>query len=121
MAYVVPTAANVKARFPAFSSVDDAAITTAIDEAKQYVDESWSEEAYTLALMLYAAHVLTGDNLGSGTEAQLAGFRRLRIGSLELESSAPAASELRQWMRTTSYGRRWLSLLKKEHPGVLTV
>ena len=75
MAYVDPTSATLKARFPAFASVDDAVVSQAITEAMRSVDQTWTEGDYTLAIMLRAAHILTLDDgcrlLGFGREGLL--------------------------------------------------
>lgn len=121
MAYSTPTAADLKERFPAFSAVADAAITGAIGEAERLTDASWPDDDRTLAVLLYAAHVLTLDGLGTGTEAQLAGFKRLKIGSLELEASAPA-SAVAGSLGQTGYGRRFAELARRlRGPAILVV
>lgn len=122
MAYDVPTAATLKARFPAFAAVADEAITMAIAEGSGRVDVTWPEMGYQTGILLYAAHVLTLDGLGTSTEAQLAGFRRLKIGSLELESATAAASASSDPLLQTGYGRRFAELARRVRgPAILVV
>ena len=122
MPYEVPTAANLKARFPAFAAVADEAIVMAITEASGRVDRTWPETDFQPAILLYAAHVLTLDGLGTSTEAQLAGFRRLKIGSLELESATAAASASSSPLLQTGYGRRFAELARQVRgPAILVV
>lgn len=109
MAYVDPTPADLKARFPGFVTTPDAAVQGALDEAAGRVDTSWLEADYRIARMLYAAHVLTMDGLGSSTETQLMGFRRIKVSSLELERE-PGPSATAAALTSTSYGRRFLEL-----------
>ncbi|PZR88360.1 MAG: DUF4054 domain-containing protein [Stutzerimonas stutzeri] len=121
MAYSTPTADDLKERFPAFSAVADAATDGAIGEAEHLTDASWPDDDRTLAVLLYAAHVLTLDGLGTGTEAQLAGFKRLKIGSLELEASA-VASVTAGPLGQTGYGRRFAELARRlRGPAILVV
>lgn len=124
MAWTAPTAADLKARFPAFAAVGDVAIAAALAEAEGRVDGSWSDALRTAGALYYAAHVLTLDGLGTSTEAQLAGFRRLRIGSLELESAASSATSANaaDLLRSTSYGRRFAAIAGQvSGPGILVV
>jgi hypothetical protein len=130
MAWTAPTPADVKARFPAFAAVPDAAIQGALDEAALQVDETWVSEAdFRLGRMLLAAHILTLDGLGTGAEAEAAGagasgFKRMKSGQLELERFTAADSGAGSGdglLGTTSYGRRFLDLLKRNFPAVLVV
>lgn len=115
MAYDVPTAAALKARYPVFSAVDDAVVNAAIVDAQSMVDSSWIEADYQPALMLYAAHLMTSDGIGATTEAQLAGFKSLQVGSLSLTRSdnAGAAGEL----TSTTFGTRFLTYLRRNKAG----
>ena len=119
MAWAAPTETEFVERFPAFAATDASAIEAAFAEAALAVDDSWITEAdYRAGFMLYTAHVLTLDGLGETREAQLTGFRRLKLGSLELERSGGEASG---GLNETSYGRRYLALARANHPAVLVV
>jgi hypothetical protein len=120
VAFVAPTEADFKARFPVFAAVDSAAVIGALAEAAARVDDSWPSETRFIATMLYAAHVLVLDSQGTSTEAQLAGFKRLKIGSLELERSASAAAQFGD-LGSTSYGQRFLALMRQAFPAVLVI
>lgn len=120
MARVAPTRADLKARFPKFAGVDDAIIDAALAEAARLVDDSWPEADYAPGRLLYAAHVLTLDGFGEGTEAQLnaegvGDFQSIRLGSLSLSRfSKDAATQtgsatLDVWNSTT-YGKRFYAL-----------
>jgi hypothetical protein len=91
MAYVVPVAADLRARFPEFTvdSVDDATVTAFINFA---VEEGapdptvWSEKDYTKAIIFLAAHFMSlwkrqvaadqqaGGGAGSGADSSVATF-----------------------------------------------
>ncbi|MGJ0397416.1 MAG: DUF4054 domain-containing protein [Methylocystis sp.] len=128
MAFAIPTAGDLKARFPAFAAVADAAVTSAITEAQTRVDTTWTDQDGPLAIMLYAAHVMTLDGLGVGAEAEMAkagalGFQTMRSGALTLERKADATGGAgdRSILNETMYGRRFLALLKVNQPAVALV
>lgn len=114
MSWTAPTAADLKAAFPAFAAVDDAPVDYWLTRAGRTVDQSWPDEDGPHAQMLLAAHLLTQQGLGTGAEAEAfaagaTGFRRVRSGSLELErfmkeDTADADS--------TAYGRQFAVLLR---------
>jgi hypothetical protein len=109
MAYTVPTAAEVKARFPAFAAVGDPVVDSAIAEAQRQVDATWTEGDYTLGIMLYAAHVLASEGQGTDVATQLAGFKRVKIGPLDLERDTSQAAQA-GGLESTSYGVRFAAL-----------
>lgn len=116
------TPAQFKTRFPAFADVSDETVQSVLDEATaRTVAGSWTSSTdYDLAIMLYTAHTLTLDGQGTSTEAQLAGFKRLRIGSLELERQDAGSTSFGS-MSSTSYGQRYLQLVRLNFPPVLVV
>jgi hypothetical protein len=67
MAYEAPEPADLIARYPAFTDVDDAVIQYWLTDAERFVDESWTEADYPIAIMAMAAHNLA--LAGLGTEA----------------------------------------------------
>jgi hypothetical protein len=116
--YTAPTEAQFLARFPRFADVDPGAIGIALTEAEGMVDETWAAADFAMGRMLWAAHVLTLDGLGTGAEAQAAaagtaGFKVMKSGALSLErfegSKTGAAS--------TSYGQRWLDMARRNRGG----
>lgn len=130
MAYVAPTPEEFKAAFPSFADVSDDAVQAALDEAALYVDACWIEDFRRPAVMLYAAHALTLQGLGTGAESQAAAVgasdaRRIRSGSFELErtssaSSGGAATVPDPW-GMTSFGRRFYALLRRNRGGPFVV
>lgn len=131
MAYLVPTAADLKARFPGFAAVDDAVVTAAIDEAALLVDNSWSSQAtFTLGRMLVAAHILTLDGHGTGAESEIrkaggSGFQRFKSASLDLWRYEPARAGGRTALTSdrirTAYSDRFDDLLAREKGGPIVV
>lgn len=120
MAYTAPTAAEMKARFTTFAAVDDAVVGEALTEAASRVGTDWPEPDWRLGQMLYAGHVLTLDGNGASTEVQLAGFKRIKVGSLELERAASSAAST-SIISTTSFGQRYLELAARYNAGPVLV
>lgn len=125
MAWTAPTAAELKIRFPGFAAVDDAVVQAALDEAAFYVDETWiSESQFKTGRMLYAAHVLTLDKQGAGLESRLAGlsgFSSVTLGPMQISGGGKSGSEAFGSLSSTSYGVRFLALLRMNSPGVAVV
>jgi hypothetical protein len=125
MPYTVPAPADLAARFPAFAAVPPAALAGAIAEALARVDATWLPADYPVAVMLLAAHTLTLDGLGAGAEAAAAaagtlGFASVRSGGLSLERArAPQSAAEPTMLAETTYGRRFLALLKVNQPAVV--
>lgn len=125
MSYDNPTVEEFKARFPEFAAVDDAVVISASEEADSRVDTSWLEKDYKIAKMLYTAHVLTLDGHGTKAEAKLAslsqfGLSRVKSGTLDVGFSQPfrRGGIALTGLQSTSYGQRFYSLMKVNHPGV---
>ncbi len=124
MAYTPPLAADLIARFPAFAAVPAGAVAAALTEAGTRVDATWTSGDYALGVMLYAAHTLTLDGQGTGAEAALGaagalGLATLRSGALSLEQRAAAGAEAQSLLGATTYGRRFLALLRVNQPSIL--
>lgn len=116
--YTVPGPAQFITRYPRFAQADPDAIADALSEAASRVDETWREADFGRAIMLYAAHVLTLDGHGTGTEAQIAGlgdFQRIESGGLKLSRFdrffTPGV------MALTSYGKRFAELQRLNFAG----
>ena len=127
MPYVVPTPSDLTARFPAFAGVPAPTIAGAISEAQARVEQSWLPEDFAIAIMLLAAHTLTLDGFGTGAEAAAAaagalGFQSMRSGGLSLERrQSPSHTQGASMLAETSYGRRFLALLRVNQPPVAAV
>ncbi|WP_152045498.1 DUF4054 domain-containing protein [Aureimonas psammosilenae] len=122
MAYVKPTPSEFQSAYPAFAAVATPAIQAAIDEADAGTDGSWPDGDRLRGVMLMAAHLLTLGGQGTSSEAQFGAFKRLKIGSLELEraESGSDAAE-RGSLSSTSFGTRYLALVRRLFPPILAV
>lgn len=122
MAYTQATAADLKARFVRFAQVADATVETWLTTARRSVDDSWAEDDRAYGEMLLAAHYLTQEGLGTGTEAQLAadglgGMKSVKSGQFSFTKSDAQANEAAGSLASTTYGQRFLELLKQNRAG----
>lgn len=125
MSYNDPTAADLKARFPAFVDVADATVTAILDEALTYVSDAWVTQAdYTQGALLYAAHLLTLDGLGAGAEtdfarAGLLGFSAITSGkvSVQRDTGSDTGGMSSNTLAQTQYGRRFKELQARNIAG----
>lgn len=120
----LPASADLVGRFPTFAAVPAATVTAALAEAGARVDATWTTSDQVLGTVLYAAHVLTLDGQGTSAEAALAaagalGISRFRAGSLELERRPATGRDAGNLLTETTYGRRFLALLRVNQPAVL--
>lgn len=117
MAYVIPTADDLQAAYPEFAAVADGVITPKIAAAVPMVSTDWTEADYTLGIMLYAAHTLSLGGSGTTIATQLAGFKRLKLGPLDIElASAPAGTEAGS-LEATPYGVQYLAVAARNAAG----
>jgi hypothetical protein len=119
--YTPPTAANLVAVFPEFSSVSPSIITYYLNRAARSVDTSWTQGDFAHARMLLAAHLMTLGGIGATAEAASVRdgsgqFKGMAIGSLRLERFDLAKSSASTFS-TTRYGREFRSLLRCNRGG----
>jgi len=124
--YVAPTVQDLKTRFPSFAGVADTVLQAALGEAANKVDQTWREEDFQQAQLLYAAHVLTMDGHGTGREAKFAalgdaGISQIKISSLSVSMKAPGADTTKtaSLLSRTSFGKRFLDMLRLNHPAIM--
>lgn len=130
MAYVQPTASDLKARFPEFTAVSDALVNLILAEASAQVGETWLERDRKPATLYLAAHMLamegepfrTKSGQGLGATGPV---RRRKVGDTETEfagfSSSTGAGASASEYGSTAYGLRFLDLLRKNFPAVAVV
>lgn len=116
MAYEIPTAATLKAKYPAFAGVADATVDIWLaDAAATAVDTTWREADYAPAILAFAAHRMALQNIGE--HGQVTGYARqgvtnLRSGSfgvsLDPDKAKAAASGS---LDATPYGQEYKRLL----------
>lgn len=125
MAYTVPTAADLKAYYPAFTSVSDDTINLYIARVSGAsgadVDQSWTEGDYGPAIMAAAAHRMARAGViggGSGSVNGTSGVERFRSGSVDVSFNADAVKQsLAGGWSSTSYGQDYIELLARNRGG----
>lgn len=117
MAYTAPTAAQIKALYPAFAAVPDVTVEAYIVRANRMVDTTWTEGDYTTAIMLLACHLMTVDGLGTSNDAKMGGFSMIRSGQLTLQRASGADGGVPDAYSGSSFGRQFYALLRLNKPG----
>jgi hypothetical protein len=128
MAYVDPTAAEIKTRFPEFAAVADATIDAVIAESAGSVSERWIENDFKTAKMYYVAHELRMAGQGSSAAAKLSAvgdFSRIKSGDLEVSrsgagSSSSSGDSSDGTFKQTTYGQKFLELRSRSFPSIMT-
>jgi hypothetical protein len=121
MAYALPTATDLKQRYPAFAAVDDATVDWWLDYViGKDVDQSWGENMGPEGNMAAAAHrmVKAGIGIAGGGASLPAGVTDFKSGSVSIAFSAEAAKKSASsgWDSTT-YGDDYAAALFKEKGG----
>lgn len=122
MAYTQATATDLKDLLPKFSAVADATVEIWLTRARRSVDDSWTADDRAHGEILLAAHYLTLEGYGTGAEAEiaaagLAGMQSVRSGKLQFTKGASGADAAQGTLESTSYGQRWLELLRQNRGG----
>lgn len=115
MAYDVPTAADLKTRYPAFAGVEDATVTYWIADAGRVVDESWPETSFGPAMMAHAAHMMVEVGALAGQGLIPAGVTSFKSGTFSATVSDRQANA--EGYATTSYGRQFLAMRQAAFAG----
>lgn len=122
MAYEIPTAAELIARYPAFAAVPGATIDIHLaDAAANGADTSWVEADYAPAVIALAAHNMALLNIGDHGEAAgfaRAGLTRIRTGNFDAAfSEGKVAAASGGGFDATPYGQIYKRLLRKNKAG----
>ena len=134
MPYTVPSALDLKARYPEFAPVDNALIGSVINEAAAQVSTRWLERDYVPAIINLAAHLLASEGEPSRTRnngvvvADLGPIKSVQVGAItttyasrdESESQTTSSVAPNQ-LADTVYGKRYLMLLRANFAGVMVV
>lgn len=121
MAYIAPDADDLKARFPAFASVDEDTIDLWLADAQLTVTDSWIEADYEPAIMELAAHnmaLLGIGSTGSGAVGGMAGVTSFKSGSFSANFSDEAvAAQVKGGYAATPYGKLFAPRLRRNRGG----
>lgn len=122
MAYTVPTAAELKVRYVAFASVENATVDYWITDAQRFVGTDWIEGDYGPGLMALAAHNMALEGYGTDAAAIAsvpAGVTRMKSGSFEMGfTEAAANARAAGSLESTRYGQKYAALLKSNRGGL---
>ena len=135
MPYTVPSALDLKARYPEFAPVDNALIGAVISEAAAQVSTRWLERDYVPAIINLAAHMLASEGEPSRTrndgvvvaergpvKSETVGDVTITYASTDDSASQSASSGVApNQLADTVYGKRYLMLLRKNFAGVVVV
>lgn len=128
MAYVAPTAASFKARFPEFAPVSDVLVNLILAEAFDQVGDTWLERDRARAQMLLVAHTLTVEGepgrtaSGSGS-AGTGTVKRRKVGDVEVEFNGFGSTSSGGFngFGSTSYGVQFMALMRLNFPSIMAV
>lgn len=122
MAYVEPTASDLKIRYPAFAAVDDAVVEYWLTDARLTVTDAWIEDDRARAEMALAAHNMALNGYGSagGAVGDLAamGVESFRSASMSVSFNSDAISRTSAGgYASTRYGKEFLTYLRRNVGG----
>jgi hypothetical protein len=115
MAITAPTVDEFKARFPKLANEPN--IQDNIDEAARMVDDSWDAADVKPAILFLAAHYIVSEK---GAVDRPANVTSEQISTSSVSFSYGDASSASA-LRSTEYGRRYLTLLRMNRGGPLLV
>lgn len=107
-----PTAAEIKARYPALSTIADPVIEVAIADAVPWFDADRWGAFYAQGFAAFVAHMVVADQrAAAGNAAGASGLMTSKkVGDVEVQYAAPAVSIADVAFASTSYGQRYLQL-----------
>lgn len=116
MAFVAPTKATVRQRYPAMLAVADPTLDYWLGEAALDIGASWPDRQRARAQMAYVAHwaTVTAVNPATGSAA-VQGITSFRSGTFSVAMSDSAAA--REGYGVTMYGRELLALYRVQFGG----
>lgn len=122
MAYVQPTAADLKMRYPAFAAVEDAKVEYWLTDARLIVTNAWAEVDRANAEMALAAHnmALSGYGTAGGPVGDLAamGVESFKSASMSVSFNAAAIGRAGGGgYSSTRYGVQFLPYLRRNVGG----
>ena len=110
------TAADLKARFEAFSSLADDRITPRITNAERRVDESWGDDRDEATMLLAAHYLVVEDAVNDGAfTLQNRPVTSEKLGDAQVNYAIAGGGS--DPLNDTPYGRRYLELMELNFRG----
>lgn len=131
----VATAADLKARYPEFTPVDNGLVTLVIAEAAPMVDDGWEVSDQKPGILALAAHLLSMEGwpkragLPAGSPVPATAGRQVlmrKVGDVTTQyaqsgGAGSGSSGLVSSLTLTPYGNRFRQLLKLNAPAIALV
>jgi hypothetical protein len=122
MSYVVPDGDAIRERFPEITKTDEV-LDPLIEEAQLYVDDTWIESDFDIAISLLVAHwCVTGTGAAAGQgviQSESFGPMSRTFASGIVKGKGAVADLL--GLASTSYGRRFSALLRRNGFGIAVI
>jgi hypothetical protein len=119
---IVPTAVNLKMKFPEFANINDASVEFAIEEASLFVDDAWLPDTQTLGILYLAAHYLQMSIItAQSASGQI--ITSERMGEIGVTYATPlqiTEKEPSDWLLTL-YGRRFREFCQINNPPIAII
>jgi hypothetical protein len=119
---IIPTAVNLKMKFPEFANVDDASVEFAIEEAALFVDDNWLPDTQILGVLYLAAHYLQM-TIMLAASATGQPITSERMGPMSITYASPVQiteATSSDWM-LTMYGRRFREFCQINNPPIAII
>jgi hypothetical protein len=111
-----------KSMFPQFEDVDDSVVQTALDEAALFVGEDWPPKEAQAATFYLAAHFLASAQAASAASGRVVTAETIgQISVTYAAAGTSGSSTAYPSLSTTNYGLMFLSLMRRNSPGIAVV
>lgn len=117
-----PTAAELKARYPAFAGISDQIVTASIGEAARFVNgDQWVEDDIPYAIINLAAHYLVTEDAANDGAASKKARQVISEGLGDARVTYSQEMGGTGDLNSTIYGRRFMRVQKANLAGGVAV
>lgn len=119
----MPTATELKTRYPDFVDVADATVTAFIADATRFVDDTWFADDIDRAIMALAAHMMAMEGLGANAVSRAGAgvVTSYKLGDAAETYAPPGGGGSGSEYEATAYGRTFLRIMAANVPAVAIV
>lgn len=119
---VMPDPVSMKTRYPELTTVADASLAFAIEEAALFVDDTWMERDRIPAISALAAHFMAVAGASAGVDGREVTSETIGpISVTYAQVAAAAASPAGSNYAGTAYGKQYKVLLRRNHGHPITI